>query len=194
MKIPRILDILGLSGLPCFLQVLLYGLAGLIIGMGLVMVRISNAASYLYDSPETCINCHIMTDAYASWQRGSHGHVATCNDCHVPHENMVSKYGFKALDGTKHSAVFTLGTEPQVLELSATAVPVVQKNCIRCHQKQLEMVRLSSSKEQACWKCHQTIHGPLRSLSASPPELRPPLPKAGFEFNPIGETKNEPKE
>jgi cytochrome c nitrite reductase small subunit len=132
-----------------------------------------------------------MTDVYASWQRGSHGRVTVCNDCHVPHDNTVAKYGFKAADGTKHSAIFTLGTQPQVLELLATAAPVVQKNCIRCHQQQLEMVRLSGSKEQPCWKCHQNIHGPLRSLSASPPQLRPELPKAGFEFNPIGDPKIE---
>ena len=193
MKIPKMLDVLGLSGLPRSLQVLIYGFAGLIMGIGLVLVRISNAASYLSDSPETCMNCHVMTDAYASWQRGSHGRVAVCNDCHVPHDTVVSKYAFKAMDGTKHSAVFTLGTEPQVLHLSTMARPVVQNNCLRCHQTQFEMIRLSDSTQQACWNCHTNIHGDVHGLSASPPELRPPLPNAGFEFNPTGEPKNESK-
>jgi cytochrome c nitrite reductase small subunit len=193
MMICTVLNVLRLPGLPRVWQGLIYALAGMVAGVGLVVVRISNAASYLSDSPQTCINCHVMTDAYASWYRGSHGRVTVCTDCHVPHDNIVAKYGFKAMDGTKHSAVFTLGTEPQVLELSAMAVPVVQKNCIRCHQQQLEMIRLAGSSERTCWDCHQTIHGPLRSLSASPPELRPQLPKAGFEFNPIGDTKNEPE-
>ena len=180
--IRAVLNVLRLPGLPRVWQVSIYALAGVVVGVGLVVVRISNAASYLSDSPETCINCHVMTDAYASWQRGSHGRVTVCTDCHVPHDNIVAKYGFKAMDGAKHSAVFTLGTEPQVLQLSAMAVPVVQKNCVRCHQQQLAMIRLAGSSERTCWDCHQNIHGPVHGLSASPPELRPQLPKAGFEF------------
>ena len=53
-------------------------------GMALALVRIANAASYLSDKPEVCMNCHVMTDAFASWQRGSHGQVAVCVDCHDP--------------------------------------------------------------------------------------------------------------
>ena len=93
----------------------IYLLAGLAAGLALFIARISNAASYLSDAPQTCINCHVMTDAYASWQRGSHGKVAICNDCHVPHSNPVAKYAFKASDGLKHSYVFTFRLEPQVL-------------------------------------------------------------------------------
>lgn len=75
-------------------------------------MRIANATSYLSDSPQTCINCHVMTDAYASWQRGSHGRVAVCVDCHVPHSNLVAKYAYKSRDGLKHSCVFTMRKEP----------------------------------------------------------------------------------
>ncbi|MHC4520501.1 MAG: NapC/NirT family cytochrome c, partial [Planctomycetota bacterium] len=115
-----------LAGLPRCWQVGIYVLVGAAIGGAVVVARIANAASYLSDAPETCINCHVMTDAYASWQRGSHGHVAVCTDCHVPHDNIVAKYAYKARDGMKHSYVFTMRAEPQVLELSAAAVPVVQ--------------------------------------------------------------------
>lgn len=190
MLVRNSLNLLRLTGLPRRLQVMIYAMVGIIAGGALVLVRVSNAASYLSDSPETCMNCHVMTDAYASWQRGGHGRVAVCNDCHVPHENLVAKYGFKAMDGTKHSAIFTFRKEPQVLELSHTAQPVVQKNCLRCHQNQFEMIRLSKTSEQKCWDCHQTIHGPLRSLSASPPELRPSLPSAGL-LEIKGEQTNE---
>ncbi len=139
--------VLGLCGLGRRWQVFFYVLVGLAAGSGVVLIRIANATSYLSDSPQTCMNCHVMTDAYASWQRGSHGHAAVCTDCHVPHENMAAKWAFKGLDGTKHSAVFTLRAEPQTLELSATAVPVVQRNCLRCHGNQVQMVRLAGVVE-----------------------------------------------
>lgn len=176
------MSIVTLSGLPRALQVGIYGLVGVAIGMALVLTRIANATSYLSDEPQACINCHVMTDAYASWQRGSHGRVAVCNDCHVPHGNVAAKYAFKGRDGLKHSYVFTKGSAPQVLSLSAGAIPVVQANCIRCHDHQLMMVRLAGSRERRCWDCHQGVHGKTRSLSASPAVLRPELPAAGPDW------------
>ncbi len=186
-----ICHLLTLPGLPRFWQVSIYCLVGAAAGMAVVLIRISNATSYLSDSAETCMNCHVMTDAYASWQRGSHGRVTTCNDCHVPHDSALSKYAFKAMDGTRHSAIFTLRKEPQVLTLSHGAKPVIQQNCLRCHQGQFEMIRLSDSTQQKCWSCHTNIHGSVQSLSASPAVLRPELPKAGLEFNPKGDTDHE---
>jgi cytochrome c nitrite reductase small subunit len=150
------------------------------LGLAVIDARISNFASYLSDAPETCINCHVMNDAYATWQRGSHAHVAICNDCHVPHSNVAAKYAFKARDGFKHSYVFTLRQESQVLRLSRPALGVVQSNCIRCHTHQLQMVRLAGVSERKCWDCHDNIHGPVRSLSASPHVRHPQLPYAGL--------------
>ena len=176
-------NVLSLCGLGRKWQVFFYVLIGAALGSAAVLIRIANAASYLSDSPLTCINCHVMTDAYVSWHRGSHGQTAVCTDCHVPHENLAAKWAFKGMDGTKHSAVFTMRAEPQVLSLSALAVPVVQRNCLRCHGDQLQMIRLAGVSERKCWDCHHNIHGEVRSLSASPSELRPELPKAGLPLN-----------
>jgi len=183
------ISIVRLSGLPRPLQVAIYAMAGAALGAGLFVARLANATSYLSDSPETCINCHVMTDAYASWQRGSHGRVAVCTDCHVPHDNIVAKYAYKARDGLKHSYVFTLRKEPQVLELSAAAVPVVQANCVGCHSEQLAMIRLASTSERRCWDCHQNVHGMVGSLSASPASLRPGLPDAGLGWMKKGDQR-----
>lgn len=176
----RIKRFLTLSSLSRKWQIAVYISVGIVIGLAVVVSRIANAASYLSDAPETCMNCHVMTDAYATWQRGSHGQVAVCNDCHVPHSNTVAKFAFKATDGLKHSYVFTLRKEPQVLQLSNGAVPVVQDNCLRCHSNQFAMIRLAASSERKCWDCHNNIHGSVRSLSSSPNVLRPQLPDAGL--------------
>ena len=80
------------------------------------------------------MNCHVMTTQYLTWQHSSHARVATCNDCHVPHDNLVHKFAFKAQDGSWHATVFTMRWEPQVIRLSERAKPVVQANCRRCHE------------------------------------------------------------
>ena len=154
--------------------------AGVVLGLAVVVARIARATSYLSDAPETCMNCHVMSDAYASWQRGSHARAAKCVDCHIPHSNPVAKLAFKAADGLRHSYVFTMGTQPQVLKLSKGAVPVVQANCLRCHAERFAMVRLPGVEERKCWDCHNTIHGKVHGLSASPRALRPRLPDAGL--------------
>ncbi|UCG46671.1 MAG: cytochrome c nitrite reductase small subunit [Phycisphaerales bacterium] len=176
----RLKCILMLSGLPKRWQAAVYAAGGAVVGLALLVARIGNAASYLSDRPQTCVNCHVMTDAYASWIRGSHGRAAVCNDCHVPHGNPLAKYVFKARDGLKHSYVFTLRKEPQVLELSDGAEPVVRSNCLRCHGRRLVMVRQTEVSERRCWDCHTNIHGRARSLSSSDGVLRPRLPQAGF--------------
>ncbi len=177
-----IIAIVTLRGLSRRWQIASYICAGVIVGSALVLARISNALSYLSEAPETCMNCHVMTDAYASWLRGSHGKVAVCLDCHVPHSNIVAKTAFKSMDGIKHSTVFMLKKEPQILRLSEIARPVVQANCIRCHSDQLVMARLAASSERKCWSCHTNIHGKAHGLSASPQVLRPQLPDAGLDW------------
>lgn len=105
------------------------------IGMGLFayLLYVSNAVSYLSDDPKTCVNCHVMTPFYATWQHSSHARVTTCNDCHVPHNNALNKYFFKAKDGIYHATVFTWRAEPQVIHIKEAGTDVVQKNCQRCH-------------------------------------------------------------
>ncbi len=177
----RLKSILTLSGLPRSWQVTIYALAGVALGMVIIVARISNASSYLSNSPLACINCHVMTDAYASWQYGSHGKTAVCVDCHIPHDNPIAGLAFKTSDGLKHSYVFTMRTEPQALKLSKGAVPVVQSNCLRCHDEQLAMIRVGPSSQGVCWDCHSNIHGSVISISSSPPQLRPALPEAGVK-------------
>jgi cytochrome c nitrite reductase small subunit len=179
--------VVSLSGLSRKRQVAVYILVGVAIGLGIVVARIANAVSYLSDEPAACINCHVMTDAYASWQRGSHARVANCVDCHVPHTNVVAKFAFKGMDGTKHAYVFTMRQEPQTLVLSETAAPAIQSNCVRCHINRFQMIRLADASERRCWSCHTNVHGRVHGLSSSSRALRPELPPAGLHLKKKGE-------
>lgn len=81
-------------------------IGGVIVGGGALFMYMLRAHTYLGDDPAACVNCHIMTPYYATWFHSSHARNATCNDCHVPHENAVKKWTFKGMDGMKHVAAF----------------------------------------------------------------------------------------
>jgi cytochrome c nitrite reductase small subunit len=154
-------------------------LLGMTAGMGAFVFHISRAASYLSDAPETCMNCHVMTTQYVTWQHDSHARAATCNDCHVPHTSLLAQYGFKAKDGLWHATVFTMRWEPQVIRISAGAVPVVEDNCRRCHAQVIANVAPAAHQagDLKCWDCHREVpHGTVQSLSATPGVFQPQLP------------------
>lgn len=171
-----------LRGIPVGWRLLIFSMGGVLAGMAVLVVHVSRAASYLSETPETCINCHVMNHAYASWRNSSHASVAICTDCHLPRQNPVAKAAFKARDGMRHSYVFTMRQEPQVLRMASSAVPVVQENCLRCHHDQIQMVRLAGVTERRCWDCHDLPHGSVTSLSATPYARRPTLPSAGLDW------------
>lgn len=168
---------------------------GIFVGLGIYILYISNAVSYLSNDPRACINCHVMNVHYASWQKGSHATVATCNDCHVPQDNFLRTYWFKANDGLRHATYFTMRWEPQVIQIKDAGKEAVQENCIRCHSNLIHptSIRAISNKnvedqtEKYCWECHRnTPHGRVNSLSSAPyarvPSLKPVVPEwlSGF--------------
>lgn len=163
---------------------------GIFVGLAFLIIYISNAPSYLSDKPEACINCHIMTPQYITWRNSSHSRVATCNDCHVPQDNFIRKFYFKASDGLRHSTIFTFRMEPQVIQIKDAGKRVVQENCIRCHQNLIDQTGLikvkytkfSHGRDKLCWDCHrETPHGRVNSLASTPnarvPKLNPILPE-----------------
>jgi len=84
---------------------------------------------------------------------------------------------FKAMDGLRHSAIFTMRTEPQAIIIKEAGEKAVQRNCKRCHENTLSPLRKMSHNSlnsrhgegRKCWDCHQTVpHGDVRSLSSTP--------------------------
>lgn len=162
-------------------------LTGILTGLLFYILYISNAVSYLSDKPETCINCHIMIPQYATWQNSSHGRFTSCNDCHVPQDNIIRKYLFKASDGLRHATIFTLRAEPQVIQIKEAGKMAVQENCVRCHSNVIHPVSLRGlganpiheNGERFCWDCHREVpHGRVHSLSSTPYAQVPGLNKA----------------
>lgn len=159
---------------------------GIFVGLGIHVFYLSKASSYLSDAPKTCVNCHVMAPQYATWNHSSHRQVATCNDCHVPHENVFRKYFFKGKDGVRHASMFALRMEPQVIFIKEAGKEVVHQNCIRCHSQQITDAKLVNQvdghvnlrTQRICWECHREVpHGRVNSLS-SVPNARVPLPSS----------------
>lgn len=160
--------------------------AGIFAGLGFYVFYISRAHSYLSDDPKTCVNCHIMAPQYATWNHSAHREVASCNDCHVPHDNVFNTYYFKAKDGMRHASIFTMRAEPQVIFIQEEGQHVVQQNCVRCHEQLITDDKLLAHKpdvhqnidDRFCWECHrETPHGRVNSLS-SVPHARVPVPES----------------
>jgi len=157
---------------------------GSIVGLSTFLAKESEVISYMGDDPKTCVNCHVMTSEYNSWMHSSHREATSCNDCHVPHNNIFNKYYFKAKDGLRHATIFTLRREPQVIFIKEEGKAVVQENCIRCHSDLLSNEKVMNyttvyhheRTERQCWECHrETPHGRVNSLS-SVPYARVPVP------------------
>ena len=160
-------------------KIVLLVLAGVVCGLvGLFMYLLRAHTYFIGDNPSACVNSHIMTPYYATWSHSSHGRDATCNDCHVPHQNLAVYYGFKAMDGLKHTAYFLAHAERQAPKAEDLTGQVVMDNCIRCHtQLNQEFVTtgrkgyMQQQREggKVCWDCHRNVpHGGMNSLMSTP--------------------------
>lgn len=152
-------------------------LSGIFVGILALLFHLSNASSYLSDDPKTCVNCHVMTTQYATWMHSSHREKTNCNDCHVPHDNIFNKFYFKAKDGMRHATIFTLNTAPQAIRIKEDGKSVVQQNCIRCHETQVNPVAAANvtgenykeGEGHLCWDCHREVpHGRISSQASTP--------------------------
>jgi len=138
---------------------------GVIVGLGGFTVHYAEGLSYLGNDPRACANCHVMRDHYDSWVKGSHHHVATCNDCHLPH-GFLEKYAAKVRNGWNHSRAFTLQNFPEPIRITPANLVELQHNCIRCHRDMAGLIaghvdaELGSAR---CTDCHRSAgHFELR--------------------------------
>lgn len=161
---------------------------GVIVGLtGLFFYLLRMHTYIIGDDPAACINCHIMSPYYATWAHSAHARNTTCNDCHVPNNNIVSHYAFKGMDGMKHVAYFVTHSEAQAIEAEEASAEVIMDNCIRCHKQlnqefvntgRIDYMEAQRGEGKACWDCHRDVaHMNKNSLSSTPgAEYVEPMP------------------
>lgn len=142
-------------------QVLLIGsviAVGILGGIGLFTFDYAEGDSYFSDDPESCVNCHVMREQYDGWSHSSHQSVATCNDCHTPHD-FARKYLVKGLNGWNHSVAFTFGNYPTNIQIRDFNADVVRENCIDCHELAVSQIvtGLDHAETLDCVACHADV-------------------------------------
>ena len=154
---------------PGMLGLTLACCAGVLIGVGTFTFDYGEGLSYFSTDPKNCANCHIMQEHYNSWQKAGHHQlgangqpVATCVDCHLPHD-FVGKYLAKADNGYRHSMAFTLQNFHEPIQITPRNARILQDNCLRCHGDLVHgIVHGSSGAADAiqCVHCHRGVgHG-----------------------------------
>ena len=147
-------------------------IVGVFLGSSLFAFWAADGPSYFTNDPGACRNCHVMQAQYESWRHGSHHAAATCNDCHLPHDNPVNKLSSKAGNGWRHSVAFTVMEIKDPIRITPQNARVLEANCIRCHGALMGEItaRGASGKSsdcaqttapQDCARCHPSAgHGP----------------------------------
>jgi len=134
-------------------------------GLGTYTFHYAEGLSYFSNDPKACVNCHIMREQYDGWLKSPHHAVATCNDCHTPHD-FIGKYLSKAENGYWHSKGFTLQDFHEPIMIRRKNTVVLQRNCVACHQQIVSDINhhAGHSREMLdCMHCHREVgHGPVR--------------------------------
>jgi cytochrome c nitrite reductase small subunit len=132
---------------------------GLAAGVGAFTFVYARGYAYLSNDPSACANCHVMQEHFDAWNKSSHKNVATCNDCHTPHD-LVGKYTVKAKNGFWHSFYFTTGRFPDPLRITPGNRTVTADACRYCHAQivaAIEHPDAPGTQRSNCVRCHEYV-------------------------------------
>ncbi|MCC6796534.1 MAG: cytochrome c nitrite reductase small subunit [Candidatus Hydrogenedentes bacterium] len=135
---------------------LLGALTGLAAGVGGYTFIYAKGASYLTNDPRACANCHVMQEQYDGWLHSSHRNVATCNDCHTPHD-FFGKYMTKASNGYHHSLAFTTGNFHEPIQIKEHNAAITEAACRSCHSDIVQAIDHAPGNETSCIRCHSSV-------------------------------------
>ncbi len=148
-----------IGGWKGIFAIVVSGLVGITLGLAVFTFVYAGGLAYFGSDPQTCNQCHAMNEQYNSWLKGSHKGVATCNDCHSPHDNIVYKYVNKADNGFWHALKFTTGQYPENIKIREVNKRITEEACLYCHKaivSEIDGTRVHSNKI-SCLQCHSNV-------------------------------------
>lgn len=134
-------------------------LVGMMAGVGAFTLVYADGAAYLTNDPRACTNCHVMQGQYDAWIKSPHRSVATCNDCHTPHD-FLGKYLTKARNGFHHSLAFTTGNFHEPIMIGAANRSVTEGACRHCHEPIVQAIDAAGAHRGQpldCIRCHADV-------------------------------------
>ena len=149
----------ALGGAKWAFITLLSGLVGILVGVALFTFVYANGVGYFGHESKTCVQCHAMKPQYDAWSRGSHANVATCQDCHNPHDNVAAWLVSEADNGFWHSLKFTFEAYPTNMRIRPHNLDIVESNCLKCHgalTSDLALTR-NHTTQISCTQCHSNV-------------------------------------
>lgn len=149
---------LGLGGTA------LWCLLGASAGIGTYTFYYADGASYLSNDAASCANCHVMQGHYDAWIKSSHSSVATCNDCHAPHDSLANKLFCKGRNGFFHSLAFTTDNFPDQILINDYNRGVTEQACRHCHSAVVHAIDVPATgsvdgeiESMSCIRCHNEV-------------------------------------
>ena len=148
----------GLGGLGT-IGIMIAILVGILGGVGTYTFVYAEGGSYLSNDATACANCHIMQSHFDAWIKSTHKAVATCNDCHAPHDSLIGKLWVKGINGFNHSLAFTTGRFDEPIRITDANRAVTEGACRHCHQQIVHAIDASPKPEDAlsCIRCHREV-------------------------------------
>ena len=134
-----------------------------VIGLSMFTFAEAEGLSYLSDDASACVNCHVMQEQFDAWAHSSHARVASCNDCHSPHDNIINKYFSKGVNGFNHSFAFTFDTYNEVITIREFNIEIVNDSCVHCHENLVHNIADDQDNSLRCTSCHAGIGHPIRN-------------------------------
>jgi len=161
---------------------LLAVVVGVFVGTGTYTFYYGKGFSYFSKDPKACVNCHIMQPQFDSWQKASHHGVATCVDCHLPHQ-FIPKLIAKTDNGFWHSKGFTLQDFHEPIFIRKRNMDILKENCLACHKDfvhDILPVRSENYENMRCVHCHRSAgHGETVGLGKYEPVKYHPSNEGG---------------
>ncbi len=131
---------------------------GVLGGLGAFTFGYGEGAAYLSSDPVACTNCHVMQGHFDAWVKSSHHAVATCNDCHLPHDK-VKKWIVKGDNGFFHSLAFTTDDFHEPIQIKPRNRRVTQNACLHCHSDYVNAMlpTREGGDMLLCVHCHSDV-------------------------------------
>ena len=140
------------------LSVIVAASVGILGGLGAFTFGYGEGSAYLVNNPESCANCHVMQGHFDAWVKSSHHNVATCNDCHLPHDP-IGKWVVKADNGFFHSLAFTTNNFHEPITIKPRNARVTQNACLYCHDDFVHSMLPAEHGDDmlSCVHCHKEV-------------------------------------